>query len=206
MASVWALRCSHRLKGKQSRAWLLIAGVLAARVIGTAIDGVIDAGMRQPLPQVPWTTITAIISIPFAIAAAVYMLAERFELSRLRTILDGIIVAISAFFIAWALLIGELVHNTVHNLGGDLSRLASPVANVVYRRYRAARTACAPANVLYWFLRLRWALQIADVASTYYTSAHGLSAGQWFQPSPWRPTCVVGCDACGAAVSKTQDG
>jgi diguanylate cyclase (GGDEF)-like protein/PAS domain S-box-containing protein len=183
IATVWCFRNYRRFKGKQRRAWLLIAGVVAVQSAGVAVDGVVDAGMRQPLAQLSWSTITTIVSIPFAVAAAIYLLAERFELARLRTILDGVIVAVSAFFIAWASVIGGLVHNSVHNFGVDISNLAPPVANVIYMVavvllvLRAPR----PERIGFWFFAIALACaEVADVASSYYAPAHGSSAGQWF--------------------------
>jgi diguanylate cyclase (GGDEF)-like protein/PAS domain S-box-containing protein len=198
VATFWSFRNYRKFKGKQRRAWLLIAIVVGVQAVGVAVDGVIDAGLNQTLPELSWSTMTTIVSIPFAVAAAAYLLAQHFALSRLRTILDGVIVTISAFFIAWAFLLGGMVHN----FGADFSRLAPPVANVIYLVAVLLLVLRAPRQerIAFWFFAIAVVCaESADVISNYYTTAHGYSAGQWFA-ALW---CAAYLSIAGAAIHAT---
>jgi diguanylate cyclase (GGDEF)-like protein/PAS domain S-box-containing protein len=183
IACRWTFSNFRRFQGKQRNAWLLITGVVLAQVAGVLVDGIRDAGLRLPQAQPSWSTISTIASIPLALGAAIYLLTERFELARLRTILDGIIVAISAFFIAWSSVIGELVSNTVHNVSTELNQLASPVADVAYLVVIVLLVMRAPRAERMGFAFFAGALAsavAADVGSSYYTAHHVYSAGQWY--------------------------
>jgi len=199
VAGIWCVHNYRRFNAKQRIAWLLIAVVVAVQAVGVAVDGVIDAGLQQHLPQLSWSVITTLISIPFAVGAAICLLAEHFALSRLRTILDGVIVALSAFFIAWASVLGGLVHH----FGVDLSHLAPPTADVIYMATVVLLVLRAPKRerIAFWFFAVAvFFAGSADVISNYYTSAHGYSAGQWFS-ALW---CGAYLCVAGAAMHATR--
>lgn len=70
----------------------------------------------MPFPS--WADVGYLGAAPFAVAAAL-LLADRIAgASRLRSLLDGVLIGLSLFYLAWAFLMGPLYRSDLG--GGDL--------------------------------------------------------------------------------------
>ena len=100
-AVVCAVRAALRLAGRQRVAWFCIAGA-------TAVGGgaLVPAAIYQIVFNLSVPDFSATLqygAIPFALGAGWCMLSTYLRLGRLQTLLDGVIVVGSVFFVAWVL-------------------------------------------------------------------------------------------------------
>jgi diguanylate cyclase (GGDEF)-like protein len=116
----WAARSA---RGRIRRGWLAMTAGLLGWAVGEAIWGFYEVGLRYQQAPYPSVADAFYLLYPLGAAVAVVFLSTgNSGRSRIRLILDGLIVAASLFLVAWVTVIESVFH-----AGGD-SRLALAVS------------------------------------------------------------------------------
>jgi diguanylate cyclase (GGDEF)-like protein len=125
----WAARSAH---GRIRRGWLAMTAGLLGWLVGESIWGYYEVVLRyEQAPYPSWADAFYLLYPVGAAVAVVFLSTGNSGRSRIRLILDGVIVAASLFLASWVTVIESVFH-----AGGD-SRLALavslayPVADVV---------------------------------------------------------------------------
>ncbi|MEO6714132.1 MAG: EAL domain-containing protein [Mycobacteriales bacterium] len=131
LASVACLAAARRTEGRLRKAWLLIFAGSVAWAVGEAAWAVYELGfgIEEPFPSLADLgylgfyplTMLGLLSFPSAPDA---------RASRLRTFADALLIATSAFYVSWVLVLRDLFAATDESGLARLLGLAYPVADV----------------------------------------------------------------------------
>jgi PAS domain S-box-containing protein len=132
LVATWACFRAARRGGPDSRGWALLAAGTLSYAAGSAIWAYygLTRDHVYPFPS------GADAGFPgFAVLAAAGLLSFPRETSRLvsrfRTALDALLIAVSVLFVSWALVLGPVSHAASDNLLSRITSAAYPVADVV---------------------------------------------------------------------------
>jgi signal transduction histidine kinase len=128
-ACVWvARREEHRTR----RAWIALAAATASWGVGEVVWSYYEIVLRTEAPFPGLADIGFLGLVPFAVIALLaFPTAPRGVPARLRAILDGLIIAGSVLFIAWAGFLGQAFASAEGGLMLQVVGLAYPVGDVV---------------------------------------------------------------------------
>lgn len=131
-ASGCAMHAAHRSRDRQRRSWLALGLGLCAWSLGEVIWCYYELWQGRSQAPFPSASDAAFLLFPVAAGVALFLFpAGHGGQSRVRLILDGIIVAGSLFVVSWVTVLGN-----VYRAGGDSHfafgvSLAYPVADLV---------------------------------------------------------------------------
>jgi len=132
LIAAWACARAARRGGPDSRGWALLAASTLTYAAGSALWGFygLTRDHTYPFPSVADAGF-----LGFTVLAAAGLLSFPREssrlVSRLRTALDALLIAVSVLFVSWALVLGPVSHAAAANLLGQLTSVAYPIADVV---------------------------------------------------------------------------
>lgn len=123
---------ARRSEPRTRRAWIALAAATASWGVGEIIWSVYEVGLRREAPFPGLADLGFLGLVPFAVVALLaFPTAPRGVPARLRAILDGLIIAGSVLFIAWAAFLGQAFAASEGGLMLQIVGLAYPVGNVV---------------------------------------------------------------------------
>ena len=152
LAAMWA--CARRARrterGSGRLAWWLLAASQASWALGTMTWSIYEVGLGVDVPFPSLADLGFLITVPLAAAGVLaFPGAPRKIYSRMRTLMDGMIIGGSLLFVSWATVLGPTYRAGADSLLHQILSLAYPlgdvviVAAVVFVAARAARGARA---------------------------------------------------------------
>lgn len=125
----WAAR---RVRGRTRLAWLLVGTGWTGYAIGGCIWAFYEIVLHTEVPFPSWADPFYLSVFPFAIVGLlVFPGAPSNVTSRLRSIFDGLIVAGSLLFIAWTLVLSDVIETSEGSLLSQALGLAYPIGDLV---------------------------------------------------------------------------
>lgn len=127
--AAWAARSAH---GRGRRGWLAMTAGLVGWAVGETIWGYYEVVLRYEQAPYPSMADAFYLLYPVGAGVAVVLLSTGSSgRSRIRLILDGVIIAASLFLVSWVIVIESVFH-----AGGDSNlalavSLAYPIADVI---------------------------------------------------------------------------
>lgn len=131
LAALLCARAAARYAGRLRLSWSLFAAACGAWAVGELIWGYYDlAHGSVPVPS--WADAAYLSAIPFAAAALIAHPAMRGRaIGTVRSVLDGIVLAVALFFISWTLVLEPLQRTSdLSSLGGAVT-VAYPLGDFV---------------------------------------------------------------------------
>jgi signal transduction histidine kinase len=111
-----------------THAWRWFGAAFMLSGFGTVIWVVLQSGFGISLPFPSWADAALLCIIPTsAMALLSWPLAPEHARGRLRTALDGLVIACSVFFISWALILAPIFHAAHLSLMGKIVGLTYPM-------------------------------------------------------------------------------
>jgi diguanylate cyclase (GGDEF)-like protein/PAS domain S-box-containing protein len=134
-ASLAAVACLYtwRIEAPtRRRAWGFLAMATASWAVGEIIWTVYEIGLDREVPFPSSADVAFLLAYPFAALAMLRLPTSPTQFSsRIRTVLDALIVGISLLFVAWATFLGPLYHASEGTALEQTIGLAYPIADVV---------------------------------------------------------------------------
>ena len=186
VAAAACARRAWRLTGPLRRSWLLLGGSCAAWGIGQAIWTLYETGLGREVPFPSWADAGYLAAVPLAAAGLIVMPAAAQSMAGLlRSILDGVMVALALFCTSWILVLGPLFA-----AGGDgplktTLSLAYPLGDVVtitmliFALLRARQGGEAGRQPLYLIGLGLTGIALADSGFVYLTSQTSYGSGSF---------------------------
>ncbi len=182
-AGVFAfVTCSYaalRSAGRLRRAWFVMALTTASLGVGNVIYVVLilEHGNNLPFPSA--ADAFYVLSYPLAIAGILtFPSAPRRNATRGRAVLDGATIALSLFFISWALGLGSVYGHSPSDLLTKSVGLAYPIGDVLIATALLSATSRAPRSLRGPLLLALVGLGLnasADSAFAFLTATNSLS-------------------------------
>ncbi len=121
-----------RQTGRAGAFWWLFAATCGAWALGELIWALYDLVLGNSVPIPSWADAAYLAATPLAAAALLAHPAMRSRTSgRLRSVLDGLVIAAALFFLSWTLILEPLRHSfDLGTLGGAVT-LAYPLGDIV---------------------------------------------------------------------------
>lgn len=114
------------------RDWALIAASAFSWATGEIVWSYYELIRGQQVPFPSLADLGYLAAVPFAIAGILLFPAAPTRLaSRLRTIVDGLLIAASLLIISWATVLGTVYHASTGQVFSDLIGLAYPIGDIV---------------------------------------------------------------------------
>jgi signal transduction histidine kinase len=131
-ATAACLWVAAREESRTRRAWIALGAATASWGFGEVIWSFYEVVLRKETPFPGLADIGFIGLVPFAVVALLaFPTAPRGTPARLRAILDGLIIAGSVLFIAWAGFLGQAFASSEGSLMLQVVGLAYPIGDVV---------------------------------------------------------------------------
>jgi PAS domain S-box-containing protein len=125
----WA---AHRSRGRLRWAWALLAASAGSWAIGEMVWSYYTLLLNVAAPFPSLADAGFLGAIPFAVAGVLsFPTSPDRRTTRTRAILDGAMVALSLFFVSWALGLGQMYHQSDQALLGQAIGLAYPVGDII---------------------------------------------------------------------------
>lgn len=146
-----AVTCSYaalRSTGRLRRAWLIMALTTACLGVGNVIYAVLvlEYGANLPFPSA--ADAFFVLSYPLAVGGILtFPSAPGRNATRGRALLDGATIALSLFFISWALGLGSVYGNSSSDLLTKSVGLAYPIGDVLIATALLIATSRAPRSL-----------------------------------------------------------
>lgn len=190
-AGVLCLRRTRHLPGERRIAWILLGWGCLAWGLGNAAWSYLELWSQRHLPlaerSIPFPSaadVGYVLLLPLAAGALLVMVIGSTQATtRLRTFLDGVLIAASILFAAWALVLRPIVvfAGGVGGLAGALS-LAYPFGDLVLLSLIvlvASRVPPAVQRTLAWLGMALVAITVADIGFWFLVANDQYSTGQW---------------------------
>jgi hypothetical protein len=118
---------------RQTRlAWALIAASAFSWATGEVVWSYFELIRGQEVPFPSYADLGYLLAVPLTIAGILLFPSAPIHLtSRLRTIVDGLLIAASLLIISWATVLGPVYRASSGHLLSDLIGLAYPIGDVV---------------------------------------------------------------------------
>jgi signal transduction histidine kinase len=176
--------CSYaalRSTGRLRRAWIIMALTTASLGVGNVIYAVLTLEYGNNLPFPSAADAFFILSYPLAIAGILtFPSAPGRNATRGRALLDGVTIAISLFFISWALGLGSVYSSSASDVLSKSVGLAYPIGDVLIATALLSATSRAPRSLRGPLLLALVGLGLnatADSAFAFLTATGSLSTG-----------------------------
>ena len=128
-ACAWAWRHSE---GRSRRAWGLLVASTAMFAVGEFVWTFYELGLGRDVPFPSIADIGYLTAIPLAALATISFPTAPVRLSsRIRTVLDALIIAGSIFYLGWAVVLGPLYRASSGSLLEQAIGLAYPVGDIL---------------------------------------------------------------------------
>jgi hypothetical protein len=190
-AGTLALLRTRHLPGERRIAWILLGLACLAWGLGNLAWSYLELWAQRGLPiverSIPFPSIADlgyVLLLPLAAGALLVMVIGSTQATtRLRTFLDGLLIAASIVFAAWVLFLRPIVAfaGGEGGLGGFLS-LVYPVGDLVLLSLLvlvASRVPPAVRRTLAWLGLALLAITVADVGFWYLVANDRYATGQW---------------------------
>ena len=190
-AGALALVRTRHLPGERRIAWILLGAACIAWGLGNAAWSYLELWAQRGVPiaerSIPFPSVADlgyVLLLPLAAGALLVMVIGSTQATtRLRTFLDGLLIAASVLFAAWVLFLRPIVAfaGGEGGLGGLLS-LAYPVGDLVLLSLLvlvASRVPPAVQRTLAWLGAALVSLTIADIGFWYLIANDQYATGQW---------------------------
>jgi signal transduction histidine kinase len=124
-------RVMRRYEGRYRLGWAFLGTAAISWGLGSAAWTFLEHILHiEPFPSV--ADIGFLAAIPLAAAGIVcFTEAPKRSFSRLRTLLDGALIASSVLIISWTLVLGDVFYNSSGSIAAQIISLAYPVGDVV---------------------------------------------------------------------------
>jgi hypothetical protein len=130
-AALLCLRAATQHDGRLRLFWSLLAAACFAWTLGELIWGLYDL-VGGDVPVASWADAAYLAALPATVAALIVHPALRGRaVDRTRSVVDGLVLAVSVFFVAWTLVFEPLQRTTGLSSLDDVVTLAYPVGDVV---------------------------------------------------------------------------
>src|SRR4051812_42368720 len=177
---------AFRASGRYRTVWLLIGLGMLSWAIGQLIWNYYEVVLKREVPFPSLADAGYLGQVPFVTAALIRLPSgTRSMAGRLRTLLDGLMVAAALLLVSWMLVLGKVFHAGSGSVLSQVLSLAYPLSDVVivtivvYAILRARQTGRrVPAPLLLVGLGLV-SLSFADSGFTYQTAV-----GSYFSGAP----------------------
>lgn len=131
-ATIASAFAATRSTGRTRVAWILMACGLGAYAAGDAMWTAHEVFLRHEVPFPSTADAAYMLLYPFGLAALVQFPSAAHRTStRLRTMIDGLIIAVSVLFIGWSFVIGPTLASRSGDLLGQVISIGYPVGDVV---------------------------------------------------------------------------
>src|SRR4051794_27870662 len=191
-AGASCLVTAYRTRGRYRFVWALLGLGMVSWGIGQMIWDYYEFGLGQEVPFPSLADAGYLLEVPLVVAALVRLPSgTRSMAGRVRTVLDGLIVASALLLMSWMLVLGKVFHGGSGSWVAQVLSLAYPIGDVVivtivvYAILRARQTGRkVPTPLLLVGLGLV-CLSIADSGFTYLTAIGSYNSGDpidtgWF--------------------------
>ncbi len=131
LLAVWACFARAPRAGRAAWSWRWLGSAFLVSALGLIIFGVLQLGFGVSFPFPAPSDIAFLAIVPFMLAALLSWphAPERFT-TRLRTALDGLLIATAALFLAWPFCIAPVLQDSALSLLGQVVGLAYPLGFV----------------------------------------------------------------------------
>ncbi len=131
-ATAFCVRAGMRYQGQLRLSWWLFAAACGAWALGELIWALYDLVLGTSVPVPSWADAAYLAAIPPTAAALLVHPAIRGRaIGKMRSLLDGLVIAAALLFIGWTLLLEPLWHTSdLSTLGGAVT-LAYPLGDIV---------------------------------------------------------------------------
>jgi len=188
VAAALCARAAMRHADRLRLFWWLLAGACSAWALGEGIWALYDlVGGTVPVPS--WADAAYLAALPpTAAALLVHPALHGRTLSKTRSLVDGLVIAASLFFVAWTLVLEPLQRtNDLTSLGGSVT-LAYPLSDVViiFLVVLVMRGTTSSDRLDLWCLLVGLLLiTLSDAIYSYLTTIENYSSGNvidtgWF--------------------------
>jgi diguanylate cyclase (GGDEF)-like protein/PAS domain S-box-containing protein len=178
----------RREQGRLSRGWLLLAGSAFSWCLGELVWSYYELVVGGEVPFPSAADAGFLMAVPLAVGAILAFFTPPVGwTSRLRVIVDALIVVSAAFFVSWFLVLGELVHASSGSWAEEAVSLAYPATDVLIISVIllvGARSGNRDRVPLGWISLGLLALAIADTAFAYLT-LKGVGSGNNVLDTGW---------------------
>jgi len=181
VAAVACFRARQASEGRSRRAWGFLVASTLAFAFGEFSWSFIELVLRRNVPFPSYADVGYLLAYPLAALATISFPTAPVRLSsRIRTLLDALIIATSLFYLGWAVILGPLYRAGTGSLLERAIGLAYPVADILivsillFVFTRAGRGGRAPLMLLAAGLG---ALAISDSAFALLTLHNAYASG-----------------------------
>ena len=191
-AALQCLRRGRRAADPRSRrAWTLIGAACGSWSIGQMVWTWYETALGMPVPFPSAADIGYLGLVPLAVAGLLAFPSAPSRLSsRMRAVLDGMIIATALLFVSWAVVLGQVVSAASGGIVAQAIGVAYPLGDVVILTIlvlsstRQNRDVAKDSSIALLFAGLV-GFAIADSGFTYLTSSGSYSSGNlidlgWF--------------------------
>ena len=197
------LRAARRQSGRMHKFWLLFAAATASWTLAEVIWGYYALILNVAVPVPSWADVGYLGAIPLAVAAlVVHPALHGGGRRRLRSLLEGLVLATSLLFISWTLGLDSLWQHTDLTKWSGVVAVAYPFGDIVIAFFivLAIRGMSGSDRLsLWWLLGALLAMAVSDSAFTYMTAA-----GTYSSPGLLDTGWVVGYLGVGLAGLAAQ--
>jgi len=131
-ATAFCVRAGMRYQGQLRLSWWLFAAACGAWALGELIWALYDLVLGTSVPVPSWADAAYLAAIPPTAAALLVHPAIRGRaIGKMRSLLDGLVIAAALLFIGWTLLLEPLWHTSDLSTLGGIVTLAYPLGDIV---------------------------------------------------------------------------
>ena len=132
VAVIFCALAGARQTGALRRFWWLLAAAAGAWTIGELTWSSYELILHRDVPVPSWADVSYIAGYPLAVAALLsHPAMHRGGTRKIRSALDGLVLATALLFLSWTLVLGSLWHDSDLTTLGGLVSIAYPFCDVV---------------------------------------------------------------------------
>ena len=188
LAAILCLRTARGHAGRPRAGWALFGSAAASWAIGETLWTWFEVIRGIPAPFPSAADAAFLLSVPLTIAGLLCFYAPPLGItSRLRTVLDALIIAASTLLVSWLTVLESVFRGAGGGLLARSISLAYPVGDVITLSVLlvvARRRPAGPRLPLGWLAAAVLALSISDSAFTYFSPSPNLFPG-WGVEGEW---------------------
>ncbi len=125
------LFAARRHEGRARRGLYLLAASMASWALGQAIWNYYELGLNKEVPTPGVADVFYLAQVPLAVAAILVLPTSRMALRpKLRTVLDGLIVAAAVLVCSWVIVLERIYQNRDTDVASMIVNLAYPIGDV----------------------------------------------------------------------------
>jgi hypothetical protein len=177
LACALCLRARTRYSGDLRLSWTLLACATACWTAAELVWGVYALLLDAEVPSPSWADVGYLLAIPLTLAALIkHPAISGGGTRKLRSVLDGLLIATALLFLSWTVVLGPLWHSTDLSTLGGLVTLAYPFGDAVIVLFvvLAIRGMSGEERRSLWFLLAALlAMALSDSLFTYLTEIAG---------------------------------